>query len=215
MRALLILFGVYIGLPALGILAIFSFEYYKEVTHYTIFAVYEGKFLIAPMIITALIVFYRLPNVVAKAYQYRERTLKGLEMSRYADGLKLYIKMAEADRLKFLQSVGTVDTTEEGIVKLNEKLLPYAALFGLEKSWMKELEKYYELHNMEAPDWYSTGLSYSAIRAISSVSHRPIDTSSSGGSSGGGSWSSSSSSSGGGGGGFSGGGGGGGGGGGW
>ena len=203
---LLAIFGVFFG-----------WELYKQATNFTPYSIYEGKFLIGPMVVVAMFVFAMLPIMTSGVYKYRKRTIKGLELSRYADGLKLYIKMAEAERLKFLQSVGTVDTSEEGIVKLNEKLLPYAALFGLEKSWMKELEHYYELHDMEAPDWYTTGFSYAAISAVQSISHRPIDTSSSGGWSGGGSggWSSSSSSSGGGGGGFSGGGGGGGGGGGW
>ena len=127
--------------------------------------------------------------------------------------------MAEADRLKFLQSVEGVDTSEAGIVNLYEKLLPYAALFGLEKSWMNELKKYYELEDIESPDWYDSDFSYAALGSIMhSAISRPIDTSSSSGgwsSGGGGGFSSSSGSSGGGGGGYSGGGGGGGGGGGW
>ena len=123
--------------------------------------------------------------------------------------------MAEADRLEFLQSLENVDTTSEGIVKLHEKLLPHAALFGLEKSWMKELEQYYILAQDSTPNWYAAGLNYSSLRAVNSIVHsavaRPIDVSSS--SSGG--FSHSSGSSGGGGGGHSGGGGGGGGFGGW
>ena len=130
-----------------------------------------------------------------------DRTIAGLELSNYMEGLKLYIKMAEADRLKFLQSVEGAETSNEGIVKLYEKVLPYAALFGLEKSWMKELEKYYELDNVTAPDWYAAGVTVSTFNSVSS-SIRSSTVSSSG-------------SSGGGGGGFSGGGGGGGGGGGW
>ncbi|MBR1875054.1 DUF2207 domain-containing protein, partial [Candidatus Saccharibacteria bacterium] len=162
-----------------------------------------------------LVVFTALPILSGYLAKYKIHTDKGLDISNYMDGLKLYIKMAEADRLKFLQSVEGVDTSETGIVKLNEKLLPYAALFGLEKSWMNELSKCYELHEEVSPNWYASGFNYSIINsAMRSAVSRPIDTSSSGGSSGG-SWSSSSSSSGGGGGGFSGGGGGGGGGGGW
>ena len=57
------------------------------------------------------------------------------------DGAKLYIGMAEADRLKMLQSVEGADVTNEGVVRLYEKLLPYAAVLGLEDSWMAELEK--------------------------------------------------------------------------
>ncbi len=140
--------------------------------------------------------------------KYKNYSNAGLEMSRYMDGLKLYIEMAEAERLEFLQSVKNVDTSNEGIVKLYEKLLPYAAIFGLEKSWMKELEKYYALSDVTEPDWYSADFhtigALSAITTASSYAGRASMSAGSG--------SSSSSHSGGGGGGFSGGGGGGGGG---
>lgn len=86
--------------------------------------------------------------------KYKVRTMKGLELDNYLRGLKLYIKMAEKDRLKFLQGVKTADTTPAGIVKLYEKLLPYAALFGLEKSWMKELSHYYQEYDDLDHSWY-------------------------------------------------------------
>ena len=138
-----------------------------------------------------------------------KHTQLGLKMSKYMEGLKLYIGMAEADRLKMLQSVEGVDTSAEGIVKLYEKLLPYAAVFGLEESWMKEMEQYCKVQEIEQPNYLLAGitasdLSHSMRSAAGSVG------SSSGTIAGGGSYSSSSSGSGGGG--FSGGGGGGGGG---
>ena len=140
--------------------------------------------------------------------RYKNHTNLGLEMSRYMDGLKLYIDMAEEDRIKFLQSVDTVDVSNEGIVKLYEKLLPYAAVFGLEKTWMKELQKYYAMNDVAQPEWYSADFHsvavFSAINTASSYAGRASMSAGSG--------SSSSGFSGGGGGGFSGGGGGGGGG---
>ena len=66
--------------------------------------------------------------------------------------------MAEADRLKFLQSVKGADTSSTGIVKLYEKLLPYAAVFGLEESWMDEMRQYCELKEIEEPDYLLTGI---------------------------------------------------------
>lgn len=144
-----------------------------------------------------------------KASVYTKRTIEGIEASKHIEGLKLYIKMAEADRLRFLQSVKGAPRDGQGIVKIYEKLLPYACIFGLEKSWLKELEKYYQEYPDYEHDWYSgrnLWLLYSFNSRVStsynSVSVNPAS-------------SSSSSSSGGGGGGFSGGGGGGGGGGGW
>ena len=141
--------------------------------------------------------------------KYISRTKKGLLVSRYMDGLKLYIKMAEKDRLELLQSTKGVQVSPDGIVKLYEKLLPYAAVLGLEKSWMKELEKYYKLENVETPDWYINNLAaYSILNAVNTAANT-VSSSTTYASSGG---SSSSGFSGGGGGGFSGGGGGGGGG---
>ena len=140
--------------------------------------------------------------------KYKYRTMKGLEMSRYMDGLKLYIDMAEEERIEFLQSKKTVDTSPEGVVHLYEKLLPYAALFGLEKSWMAELDRYYADNNVEPPEWRRSGLTVSDIIIASTLSSSIARSSSTISGSGG----SSSGFSGGGGGGFSGGGGGGGGG---
>jgi uncharacterized membrane protein YgcG len=78
-------------------------------------------------------------------------------------GLKDYIKLAEADRIKFLQSPEGAEKlpvsdefdpkTSEAKVKLFEKLLPYAMLFGLEKDWAKQFESIY----VSAPDWYQGG----------------------------------------------------------
>lgn len=138
----------------------------------------------------------------------RPLTTKGAELREHLLGLREFIRVAEADRLQMLQSVSgaerisTSDTT--AIIKIYEKLLPYAVLFGLEKEWAAEIAKYYDTN---PPDWYSgsNGFAIGAFAAgISSLSSS-VSTSYSGSSG-------SSSSGGGGGGGSSGGGGGGGGG---
>lgn len=170
-----------------------------------------------PLIITV----FALPWLVliisvilsSKLSPYFTMTEKGLMYSKYLDGLKLYIKMAEKDRIEFLQSVKGADTSHQGIVKLYEKLLPYAVIFKLEKSWLGELSRYYEYKDVSAPTWYFGVGAFSAhdfsaamLAASSSIAtsttHSTTSNSSSGFSGGGG-------------GGFSGGGGGGGGGGGW
>jgi uncharacterized membrane protein YgcG len=137
----------------------------------------------------------------------------GVELRDYLRGLKVYIDLAEEDRLRYLQSpqgaertpVSTTDPAQ--VVKLNEKLLPYAVLFGNEKQWAKELGRFYEQNNSQ-PDWYYGTGAFNAAYFASSIGSVSSTASTS--------LSSASSSSGGtGGGGFSGGGGGGGGGGGW
>lgn len=127
-------------------------------------------------------------------------TDKGLALSRYLRGLKMYIEVAEADRLKMLQSpdgaakVGSVDPNDpKQLVTLYERVLPYAVLFGLEKQWNAQLGKYYESMKTQ-PDWYSSNAAFSAATfgsAMSSFSttssYTSASSSSSGGSSGGGS----------------------------
>ena len=139
-------------------------------------------------------------------------TDKGLVLRRYLAGLKMYIGVAEAERLQMLQSpegaekVQVNASNEKQLVKLYERVLPYAVLFGQEKKWSAQLGQYYEQVG-EQPDWYSGQGAFNAaafaagMNSLSSVASSASDYSStSGGSTGGG---------------FAGGGGGGGGGGGW
>ena len=170
-----------------------------------------------PLIITIIVglATFIASMLSSNTKQYAARTMKGLEMSRYMDGLKMYIKMAEADRIKMLQSVEGADTSANGVVHLYEKLLPYAAVFGLEKSWLKEMEKYYQVAEAEDSVLRQNNLTMTDVLTISNLTNRYINqsvsySSGSGSISGGGGFSSGFS--GGGGGGFSGGGGGGGGG---
>lgn len=172
-----------------------------------------GDVLIIPIILLFILSFVGTLIICSKISPYYNLTKKGLEYSRYLDGLKLYIKMAEKDRLAFLQSVDGADVTHEGVVKVYEKLLPYAVLFKLEKSWLQEMAHYYEFDDVANPTWYvgvgvfsahefSTALAAASSTLTTTTSHSTSSNSSSGFSGGGG-------------GGFSGGGGGGGGGGGW
>lgn len=120
-----------------------------------------------------------------------ERTREGIEMSRYLDGLEEYMKLAEADRIKFLHSVSSADVSNQGIVKLYEKLLPYAIIFRIEDSWMEELNRYYKLDDVNNPDWMlgAAMISSSDFHSFSTATSNSISSasaSSSSGSSGGG-----------------------------
>ena len=138
---------------------------------------------------------------------------KGVERRDYLRGLEMYMKLAEAERIRVLQSPeGAVKTAvnpknTKRMITLYERLLPYAIVFGLEKEWVKQFASMYQ----QPPEWYegnwvafnaaafTTSLSNFAVASNMTFSP-PSSSSSSGFSSGGG---------------FSGGGGGGGGGGGW
>jgi uncharacterized membrane protein YgcG len=168
-----------------------------------------GILTLSPVIIIAAIVAYLFSSLLWPP------TEKGVALKDYLNGLREYISVAETDRIKMLQSpegaekVGaSVDGQDpKQLVKLYERVLPYAVLFGIEKEWTKQLGAYYEAGNVQ-PDWYSGNAAFNAVvfsSALSSFSSQSSSYSSSSSSSSGGS----------GGGGFSGGGGGGGGGGGW
>lgn len=129
-------------------------------------------------------------------------TDKGLALSRYLEGLKMYIGVAETERLKMLQSpegaekVGGVDpNNKKQLVKLYERVLPYATLFGQEKEWGKQLGDLYESTGKN-PGWYSSTnhalFNAAALNAAlgsfsAAASYSAASSSSSGGSSGGGS----------------------------
>lgn len=99
--------------------------------------------------------------------------MSGAKYKDYLDGLKLYMKLAEADRIKILQSVKGAERLEEigeSRVKLYERLLPYAVLFGIEKSWLHVLSIEY---GNTAPGWYDGTTAFNAAvfaQSISSIS---------------------------------------------
>ncbi len=148
-------------------------------------------------------------------------TEKGAEVRDYLYGIRDYVALAEADRIRVLQAPDTAEridvTDQSAVIKLYEKLLPYAMIFGVEKQWIAELGRHYS--ETEQPTWYEGNSNLIGISVFGSqiaqarfATTAPPSSSSgsSWGSSGGSSFSGGSS-----GGGFSGGGGGGGGGGGW
>lgn len=146
------------------------------------------------LIVGALIMF-------GYGYFLRPLTDKGLELRRYVIGLDTYIKASETERLAFLQGPDTaqkvgydVDPNNPGqIVKLYERVLPYAILFGHEKEWTKRLGSFYEQSSTQ-PDWYTGTSAFNAAVFASTISsfsqassYSAGSSSSSGGSSGGGS----------------------------
>lgn len=152
----------------------------------------------------------------------RPLTRQGAIAREQLRGLELFIRLAEADRLRVLQSPsgalrapvtsGTATTgatasgattadagspgpvTPDQVLRLHEKLLPYAVLFGLEKEWSAELASLYERSGSD-PGWYSgrSGFNVAAFSAgvgsfatASSTSWSSSGSSSSSGGSGGG-----------------------------
>lgn len=168
------------------------------------------KWLIGMLVIAIVIAFISLPflniplflaglMVGILGFFMPARTTLGVERYEYLKGLKEYMKLAEADRLKVLQSpqgavTEAIDPNDKAqVVKLYEKLLPYAMLLGIEKDWAEQFAKLYT----QPPDWYSGNTSsFNAAMFASSLngfstaaasSFSPPSSSSSSGFSGGGS----------------------------
>ncbi|MEF3404260.1 DUF2207 family protein [Agromyces sp. CCNWLW203] len=131
----------------------------------------------------------------------RPLTEQGRALRDHLEGLRLYIRLAEADRLRVLQSpsgalrverpaasdagvasadaaaapVSTVALDPVTVLKLNERLLPFAVLFGLEREWAEVLSALHEQVGTE-PTWYSgtsgfnAGVLASGISSFSSAS---------------------------------------------
>ncbi|RZS59117.1 putative membrane protein DUF2207 [Microcella putealis] len=128
----------------------------------------------------------------------RPLTVAGAEIHDHLEGLDEYIQLAEADRMRVLQSPEgalrePVDVTDRSQrLRLTERLLPWAVLFGHEKEWAEQLGTFYP--EGDSPSWYRGTRPFSAaafaagVGSVSStMSSSYSGTSSSGGSSGGGS----------------------------
>jgi len=97
------------------------------------------------------------------------RTAKGVGAKEHAEGLKLYLNVAEKDRINKLQAPNAAyaDKTKEPVktVELFEKLLPYAMVLGVEKQWSKQFEALYTT----PPDWYNGN--WNTFNAVYLTSH--------------------------------------------
>lgn len=116
-------------------------------------------------------------------------TAAGAEIRDHVRGIALYLRVAEEERIRVLQSVQgaeRVGTDGEQVVKIYEKLLPYAVLLGVDKSWSQVLGAAYERVGYE-PDWYSGTSGFTVAGFASGIGSMSSSTSSSsftGGSSG-------------------------------
>ena len=77
------------------------------------------------------------------------RSKKGSEALEHLQGIRLYLTVAEEDRIRMLQSPTGAERTRvdpsdpAAIVKLYEKLLPFAIIWGVEDQWSKVLGERY------------------------------------------------------------------------
>jgi uncharacterized membrane protein len=83
------------------------------------------------------------------------RTTLGTEAVEHIKGLKMYLDVAEKDRIQKLQGPDAQYAANAGepvkTVELFEKLLPFAMVLGVEKQWAGQFEGLYN----SPPDWYA------------------------------------------------------------
>ena len=134
------------------------------------------------------------------------RTKKGSEAREHLQGIRVYLTVAEADRIRVLQSPTGAERTRvdpndpAAIVRLYEKLLPLAIIWGVEDQWTKVLgERYAQTQTEPSNLQFSSGFagltgfatsvqttSFAQTVTTSSYSSSGGGSSFSGGSSGGG-----------------------------
>jgi len=113
---------------------------------------------VSPLVLIAIgLAFFSVFITLPLAWRSRTLTTKGADARDFLLGMKMYLDLAEKDRLQMLQSATGADRIDTGdelqIVKLYEKLLPWAVLWGVETSWMKELAVHVDAL-AEKPDWF-------------------------------------------------------------
>lgn len=120
--------------------------------------------LLAPVIVVTFAVFSLSVRVPL--------TSEGAQVRDHLKGLDLYIRLAEADRLRMLQSPSTAEREPVSmddprqVLDVYEKLLPYAILFGHEREWAEQLGRYY---SESSPQWYSGTSTFNAAVFASSI----------------------------------------------
>lgn len=82
-------------------------------------------------------------------------TPEGARELEYLQGVREFIRVADADRLRMLQSYSGAERRQDGtadVIHVYERLLPYAMLFGMEKEWGDVLERVYSA-GQRGPGW--------------------------------------------------------------
>lgn len=136
----------------------------------------RGPFVAALALVLALAALFVVFIVVRQPL-----TSAGAEVRDHVRGIDLYLRVAEEERIRVLQSVQGAERTEvDGgkVVDVYEKLLPYAILLGVDKSWSRVLGAAYERAGYE-PDWYSGANGFTVVGFASGIGSMSASTSSS------------------------------------
>lgn len=112
-----------------------------------LFGVISGRISAIPAFVA--IAFGLFLVLLSSFYGFSKHTVltpDGARALEYLLGVKEFIRVAEADRLRMLQSYTGAERRQDGsadVIVVYERLLPYAMLFGMENEWGAVLERAY------------------------------------------------------------------------
>lgn len=125
-----------------------------------IWGVASGRLSAIPALLVAA--FGAFLVLTACLYAFARHTVltpEGARRHEYLQGVEEFIRVAEEDRLRMLQSYSGAERRPDGsanVVHVYELLLPYAILFGREDEWARVLENAYAFEQ-RGPGWIGDG----------------------------------------------------------
>lgn len=106
-------------------------------------------------------------------------TARGEEVYQHLRGLKNFMELSEAERISWLQGVESAPRVTQSdsasLIKLYEPLLPYAIIFGIEKSWAQLVGAQYR-HVPNAGSWLPSLADLSVADFVSATRTEPAAT---------------------------------------
>ncbi|MGV8885146.1 MAG: DUF2207 domain-containing protein [Microbacteriaceae bacterium] len=99
-------------------------------------------------------------------------TAAGAETHNYLLGMRMYLELAEKDRFRMLQSPTGAERVDIGdtkqIIKLYEKLLPFAVIWGVEDQWMHELAVHAQTEPSDS-SWFVSNNGFASFQLSQSL----------------------------------------------
>lgn len=112
-----------------------------------IWAATSGRLSAIPgLVVISFGVFLVLLSSLFAFSKHTVLTEEGARTYEYLQGVKEFIRVAEADRLRMLQSYSGAERRQDSsvdVIHVYERLLPYAILFGQEDEWGDVLDQAY------------------------------------------------------------------------
>ncbi|MEU4017035.1 DUF2207 domain-containing protein [Microbacterium sp. NPDC028030] len=125
---------------------------------------------IPALVVMSFVAFLVLLSSLYAFSKHTVLTSEGARTYEYLQGVQEFIRVAEADRLKMLQSYSGAERRTDGaadVIHVYERLLPYAILFGMEDEWGGVLERAYT-HEGRGATWIGDPASFALRMQLAS-----------------------------------------------